>query len=188
MSKNKNRNYNIAILGLLVAVMIILWETPLGTIPLGGVTVTISHIPILIATLMLGLKEGLALGLVFGLISMIKAYLTPMTPLDPLFQNPFISVLPRLMIPIMTYLTAKLTSKLNKTLSATLSAAVGNLSNTFFVFLSMFLLVSDKLEAIGGKSALTLIIEIVSAIAFLETLAVVVITVPIVTRLKIRRK
>lgn len=188
MSFRNNKNYEIAVLGILTAIMIIMWETPLGTIPLGAVSVTIAHIPILVGTILLGFKEGLVLGFIFGLISMIKSYISPMTPLDPFFQNPLISIVPRLMIPIMTHLTVQATKKINKTLSMIFASIVGNLSNTFFVFLSLYLLVGDKIEAIFNKSALTVIFEIISAVAFLETLFVVLITVPIVTRINLNKK
>ncbi len=69
-----------------------------------------------------------------------------------------------------------------------LASIVGNLSNTFFVFLSLYLLVGDKIEAIFNKSALTVIFEIISAVAFFETLFVVLITVPIVTRINLNKK
>ncbi len=185
MNKSKIKNYDIAILGLLTAIMLILGLTPFGTISFGAISITIAHIPILVATLLLGLKEGLILGLIFGVFSMTKAFVAPVGLLDPLFQNPLISIAPRLMIPIMTHLMAKTTAGLSKNLSATLSVIVGNLSNTFFVYLSMYLFVKDKFELAAGKSALTAIIGLVSTSTFIKTIIVVIITVPIVTRIKI---
>lgn len=187
MSVSKQKNFDIAILGLLTAIMLIMGLTPFGTISFGAISITIAHIPILVATLLLGLREGLILGLIFGIFSMTKAYLAPVGVLDPLFQNPLISILPRLMIPIMTHLAFKATSHLNKNISATISVIVGNLSNTFFVYLSMYLFVKDKFELAAGKSALTAIIGLVSTSTLIKTVIVVIITVPIVTRIKIRK-
>lgn len=188
MSTSKQKNYNIAILGLLTAVMLIMGLTPFGTISFGAVSITIAHIPILVATIMLGLKEGLILALMFGVFSMSKAFLAPVGLLDPLFQNPLIAILPRLMIPIMTHIVKLATIKLNKTLSNTLAVIVGNLSNTFFVYLSMYLFVRDKFEAAAGKSALVAIIGLVSTSTFIKTIIVVIITVPIVTRIKLHKR
>ncbi|NLC55125.1 MAG: ECF transporter S component [Erysipelothrix sp.] len=185
MSQSKKKNFNIAILGLLTAIMLILGLTPFGTISFGAISITIAHIPILVATLMLGLKEGFMLALIFGVFSMTKAYLAPVGLLDPLFQNPLISIAPRLMIPIMTHLMAQATKSLNKTVGATLAVITGNLSNTFFVYLSMYLFVRDKFEIAAGKSAITAIIGLVSTSTFIKTIIVVIITVPIVTRIKV---
>lgn len=187
MSKSKQKNFNIAILGLLTAIMVIMGLTPFGTISFGAISITIAHIPILVATIMLGLKEGLILALVFGIFSMSKAFLAPVGLLDPLFQNPLIAIAPRLMIPIMTHLVKLATMKLNKTLSNTFAVIIGNLSNTFFVYLSMFLFVKDKFEAMAGKSAITAIIGLVSTSTLIKTVIVVVITVPIVTRIKLHQ-
>lgn len=146
MSKSKDKNFDIAVLGLLTAIMLIMGLTPLGTISFGAISITIAHIPIIVATLLLGFKEGLIMGFIFGAFSMTKAYLAPVGILDPLFQNPLISIAPRMMIPIMTYLTSKLVKRLNKTLGATITVIVGNLSNTFFVYLSMYLFVREALK------------------------------------------
>lgn len=188
MNKTRERNYNLAILGLLTAIMLIMAMTPLGTIPLGVISITIAHIPILLATLMLGLKEGLIMALIFGSLSMLKAITAPEGLLDPLFQNPLISIAPRMMIPITTYYTSKLFSKTSKYISTTVSVIVGNLTNTFFVYLSMYLFVRDKFEALSGKSALATIISLVSTSTLIKTVIVVIITVPIVLRVKVNRK
>ena len=187
MSREKSKIFDIAVLGLLVAMMLIMAVTPLGTIPIGAISITIAHIPILLATLMLGLSQGLTIAFIFGLFSMSVAYLAPTTILDPLFQNPLISILPRLMIPITTYYVNKLFSKTNRTLQTTIAVVVGNLTNTFFVYLSMYLFVRTKFETIMNKSALSAILSLVSTTTLIKTVVVVIITVPIVLRVKLKR-
>lgn len=187
MNKSRERNFNIAILGLLTAIMIIMMLTPFGTLSFGIISITIAHIPILLATLMLGLKEGLIMALIFGLMSMSKAIMAPEGILDPLFQNPLISIVPRMMIPITTYYTSKLLSKTNKYVATTLSVIVGNLTNTFFVYFSMYLFVKDQFEALMGKSAMTAILGLVSTSTLIKTVIVVLITVPIVLRVKVNK-
>lgn len=188
MNKSRERNYNIAILGLLTAIMLIMMLTPFGTLSFGVISITIAHIPILLATLMLGLKEGLTMAFIFGTLSMLKAITAPEALLDPLFQNPLISIVPRLMIPITTYYTAKLFSKANNIIKTTIAVIVGNLTNTFFVYLSMYLFVKDQFEAISGKSAITTILSLISTSTLIKTVIVVLITVPIVLRIKIKPK
>lgn len=50
---------------LLAALIILLGVTPIGLIPLGFINVTILCLPVIIGTLLLGLRTGLVLGLVF---------------------------------------------------------------------------------------------------------------------------
>lgn len=187
MKNQRSKNYEIAVLGLLTAIMIIMGVTPLGTISFGTVSITIAHIPILLATLMLGFHYGFTLALIFGVFSMTKAYLAPAGILDPLFQNPLISILPRLMIPIMTFLSYKLLKNLNQTIRVGISVVVGNLTNTFFVYLSMYLFVKDKFENLMDRSAISAIIGLVSTSTLIKTIVVVIITVPIVMRIKINQ-
>lgn len=48
---------------LLAALIILLGVTPIGLIPLGFINVTILCLPVIIGTLLLGLRTGLVLGL-----------------------------------------------------------------------------------------------------------------------------
>lgn len=187
MKEKQNKNRRLAFLGLLTAITFIMIYTPLGTISIGPVSITIAHIPVLIATIMLGFEEGLIMGLVFGLTTMSKALISPMGILDPLFQNPLVSVLPRLMIPVITYVVYTLMAKANKTLRSLSAIVAGNLANTLFVGLALYFIVGGQLEAIIQQDALTVVLSIVSAAAIPETIGVSLITLPIVSRLKINR-
>jgi uncharacterized membrane protein len=76
----------------------------MGTIPsLGFVTInptisfTLLHIPVLIGAYLFGTKGGLYYGFLFGFLSFWQANANPTGILDPFFQNPIISVLPRLL-------------------------------------------------------------------------------------------
>ncbi|MBS6475842.1 MAG: ECF transporter S component [Clostridiales bacterium] len=90
---------NIVITGLFVALMgIMSFLLPnIGFIPLGVVSVSLVHLPVVVGAIVCGWKEGLILSLAFGLMSWIRSYM-PMGAADVLFQNPLIAVLPRLMI------------------------------------------------------------------------------------------
>ena len=182
--------------------MVVMIYTPLGTISFGMISITVAHIPILIATMMFGLKQGLVLSLIFGSLSMWIAITAPMGIIDPLFQNPLISILPRLLIPVATHFTFVGLKNLNSKISesnnifkkftsetgrATIAAVIGNLANTFFVYLAIYLFVKDKFEALTGENALTLIVSLISSVTLIQTLIIVFITVPIVTRIKIKR-
>ena len=187
MQNSRQKNFDITILGLLTAIMVIMMYTPLGTLPLGFMSITIAHIPILIATILLGLKQGLILGLIFGSISMFKAITAPVAVLDPLFANPLISILPRLMIPITTHYVYLALKNVNKYIRVASAVIVGNLTNTFFVYLSIYLFVRADFEAATGKTAIAAIIGLVSTSTLIKTVIVVLITVPIVLRIKVKK-
>ncbi|MGI6781975.1 MAG: ECF transporter S component [Acholeplasmataceae bacterium] len=80
---------------------------------LPGVAVTIMHIPVIIGAFLLGWRENLFLGALFGLSSLLVAATRPTTPFDMAFVNPLISVLPRMLFALCAYFIARLFKKLN---------------------------------------------------------------------------
>ena len=88
------------IIGLLPAVVITLGLTPFGLIRLGALNATTMHIPVLIGALVEGPKVGALVGLLYGLFSWWSNMTQPSSLLSPLFMNPLVSVLPRLLFPI----------------------------------------------------------------------------------------
>ena len=62
----------IVILGLMTAVLLLFSFTPIGTIPIGPLSITLNIIPVAIAAIALGPVGGLAMGSVFGLLSFLQ--------------------------------------------------------------------------------------------------------------------
>ena len=62
----------LAILGLMTALVIVFSFTPIGSIPVGPLVITLNTIPVAIAAIALGPKGGLAMGCVFGLMSFLQ--------------------------------------------------------------------------------------------------------------------
>ncbi|MCP1109978.1 putative membrane protein [Lachnospiraceae bacterium PM6-15] len=173
-----------ALTGMLVAITLVMINTPLGRITLPIVSVTIAHIPILIATLCLGLGSGLIVALVFGMASLFIALTSPASILDPFFVNPLVSILPRLLIPVTTYGVIKLCQLIGKKKRATiyniLAIIVGNLTNTFGVYLMLYLIYAKAILEKSGTPAITLIITAISTSTLFKCIIVVLITTPIV--------
>lgn len=90
---------------LMIAVTLVLANTPLGRITMPFLTATTLHIPVIIATLVLGLESGLLTGLVFGVHSLISN-LTGASFFAPFFINPLVSVLPRVLFPVCVHVIA----------------------------------------------------------------------------------
>ena len=168
---------------LLIALIVVMAVVPqLGFISLFGVARTLIHIPVLIGALLFP-KYGWVYGLTFGLTSLFVALTRPVTPIDLLFQNPLVSVAPRLafgaLIPVVYTLSKRLTSSRNLQLG--LTTASMTLVHGVFV-LSMIAVFG--LELLGGSQvALQVIGGVLLSNSVPEALVAVMVVVPIVRRL-----
>ena len=184
MVKNKNV-LQMTIIAMLVAILIIQTFVPvLGYIPLGPLDVTIVHITVILAAVLFGKRNGLIVGTVWGLLSMIRAYTQP-SPFNVVFLNPLISVLPRA---IVGWLSAVVFEFLDKRTDArwkySVTAMVGTASNTILVLGGIYLLAGETyaaalgipvtalLTALGAVIATNGLIEVVASMIILPLVAV----------------
>lgn len=143
MNTQKNKTYRIAILGILSAFIIVQTFVPfLGNIPIPPLNPTIIHITVIVAAFVLSTKDGMLVGLVWGLARMVKAYTLPASPLDLLlWTNPVIAVVPRVMVGLVAGLVfhAFLKRKQEKR-GMVIAAVLGSLTNTVLVlgFIALF--------------------------------------------------
>ena len=184
------RKYVIA--ALLTALVWIMALTPLGYIPLFGVDVTLMCIPVIVGTCALGLQYGLFLGFMFALTSLFMALMgragVLLSPLlnFPLAMYPTIFV-PRLLIPIVTWLVYKTTKKLNVLLSYGLSALVGSFVNTLFFLSFAYILGANPLTEIyqiSSRELLSSLGAIAKSNGLLEAAVSVIVCVPVLDILK----
>ena len=143
MQTQKNKTYRIAILGILSAFIIIQTFVPfLGNIPIPPLNPTIIHITVIVAAFVLSTKDGMLVGLVWGLARMVKAYTLPASPLDLLlWTNPVIAVVPRVMVGLVAGLVFHTFLKRKQEKVGMVTAAVlGSLTNTVLVlgFIALF--------------------------------------------------
>ena len=87
--RSKKTQY-MTFMAMFLAIEIILVVTPLGYIPIGPLSATTMHIPVIIAGITLGKKAGAQLGLVFGLTSLIRATIQP--GITSFCFSPFVTV------------------------------------------------------------------------------------------------
>lgn len=168
---------------LLIALIVVMAIVPqLGFISLFGVALTLIHIPVLIGALLFP-KYGWVYGLTFGLTSLFVALTRPVTPIDLLFQNPLVSVLPRVafgaLIPVVYTLSKRLTP--SKNLQLGLTTASMTLVHGIFV-LSMIAVFGVELLG-GSQVALQVIGGVLLSNSVPEALVAVLVVVPIVRRL-----
>lgn len=124
----------VVIAGVMGALAVFLGWTHLGFIPwVAGAALTIMHVPVIIGAVLEGPVVGTAIGLIFGLFSLLQATLAPTGPVDVWFQNPVISVLPRLFIGLVAWLGYKALKGMNEPLALVVAGILGTLTNTVLV-------------------------------------------------------
>ena len=162
----------VAIFGAIICIMAF---TPfLGYIPLGFTRATIIHIPVIIASLLMGPKKGGVLGFVFGLTSFINNTINP-TATSFVF-TPFYSVgeisggiwsviicfVPRILVGIVPYFVYKLAlrfvsedtrKKGVSNVGLILAGVTGALVNTLLVMNLIFIFYGDAYIEASGKAA-----------------------------------
>ena len=81
-----------------IAIVAIMALIPnLGIITVGPLSITILHIPVIVAGIAFGMRSALIVSAAFGLSTMFVAMTRAVTPIDALFANPVLSVFPRLL-------------------------------------------------------------------------------------------
>ena len=188
---NHNQMFRFVLTALFIALILLLGLTPVGMIPLGFINISILGVPVVIGTLILGLKTGLLLGACFGTISALSAfgiYGTPSALAGTLVAaNPVLAAImcyaPRLLVPVVAWCVYKLISSKGKgRLAITASAVAGSLTNTVF-YLGLMLLFYI-IMGINSERVLTLIGGTGLIAGSLEAVANALITTPVVLALR----
>ena len=119
----------------------------LGNLPLPPLNPTIIHITVIVFTFLLGTRDGMIIGAIWGIIRMIRAFAMPASPLDPLiWTNPMIAVLPRLLIGLTVGVTYQwLQKKWPSAHSLRISAFLGSLTKTVFVMLFIYVFFTEDI-------------------------------------------
>ncbi len=102
---NKNKIIHMVQFSIFASITLLMGLVPqLGFIVIpGGISITTVHIPVLIGAMLLPLTYASLLGLVFGVSSFIAAFIYAQGPMDYAFQNPMISIVPRIIFAIIAY-------------------------------------------------------------------------------------
>ena len=189
-----SRNRKIAITGAFSA-LIILMGIPglhLGYIQINPtISLTIMHIPVVLAAALAGLPGAIVTSLVFGLTSLINAAANPGGVLDPLFKYPQCSVLPRLIFGLAAYgffAMLGLIPRIPKAINAAVSAFLSSLLHTVAVIGSLYVFLNTQtLAAMGGKGFLV-IMGLVLPGAMMEAAAALLVSAAVVSAIAIGTK
>lgn len=120
---------SIVITALLAAVQFGLAATRTGSVPLPtGLNVSVFAIPAVLAGVLVGAVSALLVGAVFGAMTLALAT-------TPLFQNPIIAILPRLVFGPVAAVAYNLVRPTNELLALTVAGAIGPVVNTGLVLI-----------------------------------------------------
>ncbi|GHP14686.1 membrane protein [Lentilactobacillus fungorum] len=144
----RNNTLRLNLLAMFIAIIILQTSIPLiGYIPIGPLAITIIPTTVVIATVLLGTVDGAIIGGVWGIITFIRAYIWPTSPLATIvFVNPIISVFPRIMIGLVAgwaYVALKKRLK-RQSVSISIAAVLGSLTNTVLVLGLIYLFYKSK--------------------------------------------
>lgn len=153
----------------LLALELIVCFTPLGTIQIGPIAATLSHIPVIVAAIVLGTNAGALMGFVFGLCSFIVwTFLYPNAPtaymFTPFFQlgdvkgsawSLVICFVPRILIGVVAGEVCRFVKqKFHKDgLAYGLAGALGSLVTTVLVLGLTYLLIGRNYVAVSFTGA-----------------------------------
>ncbi|EGO61757.1 ECF transporter S component [Acetonema longum] len=186
---NKFGSRQIAVVGMLSAISILLGLSGFGFIPLPMAKATIMHIPVVIGAILEGPLVGAMIGLLFGLFSIVQNLTTP-NILSFAIINPLVSVLPRVLIGITAYYAYKYTAG-RESFRIAFSAAVGSLTNTFGFLTMIYLLYAAEFAAtrgIGIDAAAKVIYGIALVNGLPEAIISVLICIPVILAIQKNQK
>ncbi|TLG76657.1 ECF transporter S component [Culicoidibacter larvae] len=176
---------SIALIGVLGALAFGLSFTPFGFISIGVAAITTMHIPVIIAGIVGGPRVGAAIGLVFGISSMMNAFLRPSIT-SVVFYNPLVAIIPRVLIGVVAYYVYVWVSQndtVRQKLASGVAALLATLTNTVLVLGAIFFFYQPVL----GDSAAAAFTVVGTTFVFNsipEIIAAIVVTIPVVAVLK----
>lgn len=192
MQKQKRRTTfkarQLTVVGLLSGISIFLSLTPLGFIPILPINPTIMHVPVIIGAIIEGPMIGAFIGGIFGLSSMVRAFMTP-TPTNFIFWNPIISIGVRILIGVVAGYVYRALK--NRNYGVAVSAVAGSLTNTIGVLGLAYVFYLSRYAAGLGLSeaaATTFILSFVGTNGVPEAIISALITVPVIAAYRKTKK
>jgi uncharacterized membrane protein len=175
--KKKKKLVRLVLLALFAALIVVLTFTPLGYIIIGpGIAITTIHLVTILGASIFGPKEGAFLGAFWGVLCVIKAFQEPI-PANIPFQNPMISVVPRIFVGLVTGIVVMLLlkTKIKKPLAIAIGALAGTLTNTVLVITALNVFNGFETLTLGVTTTLnTIITTLIGVNGIIEVVAAVI--------------
>lgn len=169
MQNKQHSLYNMTMVSFFIALIIIQTFVPwLGYLPLGIANVTIVQVTIIIAGILLGPKNGAFLGLIWGVLAIIRNIMQP-TILSPVFINPLVALPGRILVGLIIGFFAQ---KFGKSRPAYfIHGAIGSLINTSVTMTLAYIFAKEAIFAamgISSENLFSFILTIITANGILE--------------------
>ena len=176
----------LTILGLMIAVMIIFSFTPIGSIPIGPLVISLQVIPMAICAIVLGPKGGAIGGAVFGVLSFLQCFgIGIPSGMGAILVgiNPFLAFIqrfvPRLLDGFLIGWIFKAVRKKNAYVACAVTGFFSAFLNTVFFMTALVLLFGNTEYVqglIGGRNIIVFICAFVGVNAVFEMIASTIIT------------
>lgn len=169
----------LVLLAMLICIEFILMFTPLGYIPIGPIRATTLHIPVIMAGILMGAKEGAIVGFVFGVSSVIINTFAPtvtsfvFSPFYSLgeFQGGFpsliIALVPRILLGVLSSYLYKFMKKLiqSEGISSFVSGVMVSILHTVMVLGLIYLFFAVPYAQVKGIAVNQLLMVLMMVIA-----------------------
>lgn len=155
LNKSSEKTKKLVILSIFLALILLQnWVPFLGYIAIPPLNITIIHVTVIVATLLLGTRSGFMVGTFWGINSLLRAYLMPTSPLYIyVFSSPLVSLLPRMLMPLIVGLLVRYPlAKRDVRLKYMLAGGIGSVLNTVLVLGAIALFKRAEYLQIQGAS------------------------------------
>ena len=187
MQKTKWNTKQLVILGLLTALTMIFSFTPIGSIPVGPLVITLNVIPIALAAVAAGPIGGLVIGSVFGLLSFLQCFgIGVPSGMGAILVdiNPFLAFVQRFVPRALDgFLVGLIFKGVSKLTNSYVACAVTGFFSAFLntaLFMTALVVLYGNTEYVqglmGGKNILVFICTFVGINAVCEMLAATIVT------------
>ena len=194
-----NRTRQLALASFFLAIETIMAITPIGFIPVGVIRITTMHIPVLLASLVMGPKWGAMIGFVFGLSSMLKATFAPnitsfcFSPFITIggvsgnFSSILIAFGPRILLGVLPYYMNKAlcAHRCAPTLAAGITAGVNTFIHTILVMGMIGVFFGTQYAQAAGITVGAVILTVLASNGILEILLAAIVIPALVRALSV---
>lgn len=180
-----SKTKDLTILGLMTAVMIVFATTPIGSIPVGPLVISLQVIPVAICAIVLGPVGGLIGGTIFGVLSCLQAFgigIPSGMGMALVAINPFLAIVQRLIPRMLEGLIAGLVFKVVAKKNIHTASLLAGFSTAFFntlLFMSFLVILFGNTDymkdTMAGRSVLVYICASIGVNAIVEWVSATII-------------
>lgn len=181
-----SKSRNLTIMALMTAVMLIFAFTPIGSIPIGPLVISLNVIPVAICAIALGPAGGAAAGAIFGLLSYLQCFSIGIPSAMGMILvgiNPFLAFLqrfvPRLLDGFLIGCIFRALSGKNAYVACAVTGFFSAFLNTVFFMTALVLLFGNTeyvQELIAGRNILLFVCAFVGVNAVVEMIAATILS------------